>query len=315
MAAELQRRHVHGHAGREPVRGRRRDLLHRGHALRHRRQRRSRSTSRPSTSGRRPTRSRGRPRWTSRRRRPAIIWTAPDDRHGEGDPGAPTGSATFTVTNFTRDAQWGDQGRPDAGVRRDRPRSGPMTAAELRSSAPRRHRAARPRRERAQAAGQARAVPRPRRRGGEAGTARRHATAGTAVDQEPEGELERDGERLPGARPAVQHGRRGPAAPGCTTDLNVVFGADRRVSALIYSGRGRSAKGVGVGSSRRAVRAAYPGVTCVDVPRAGRNCTLNSTYRSRTVKTVFHFKNGGGPAQVRPGADVLRRRAARGGGA
>ena len=68
----------------------------------------------------------------------------------------------------------------------------------------------------------------------------------------------------------------------------MVFGADRRVSALIYSGRGRSAKGVGVGSSLRAVRAAYPGASCVDYP-GQTNCTLKSTYRSRAVNTVFHF--------------------------
>jgi hypothetical protein len=70
--------------------------------------------------------------------------------------------------------------------------------------------------------------------------------------------------------------------------LNVVFGADRRVSALIYSGRGRSAKGVGVGSSLRAVRAAYPAASCLTYPRQ-TNCTLNSTIRSRAVNTVFHF--------------------------
>jgi hypothetical protein len=68
-------------------------------------------------------------------------------------------------------------------------------------------------------------------------------------------------------------------------DLSVVFGADRRVSALFYSGRGRSAEGVGVGSSWQAVRAAYPGATC----ETRMNCSLKSTYRSKAVKTVFHF--------------------------
>ena len=71
-------------------------------------------------------------------------------------------------------------------------------------------------------------------------------------------------------------------------DLAVVFGADRRVSALFYSGRARSAEGVGVGSSLRAVRAAYPRASCVRSLRQA-NCTLKSTYRSRPVQTVFHF--------------------------
>lgn len=77
-------------------------------------------------------------------------------------------------------------------------------------------------------------------------------------------------------------------------DRSVIFGADRRVSALIYSGRGRSTEGVGVGSSLRAVRDAYPGASCVSYP--GRaNCALNSTHRSRAVETVFHFvKRKGG---------------------
>lgn len=68
-------------------------------------------------------------------------------------------------------------------------------------------------------------------------------------------------------------------------DLSVVFDADRRVSALFYTGRGRSAEGVGVGSGWPEVRAAYPRATC----ETRMNCTLDSTYRSKAVKTVFHF--------------------------
>ena len=49
-----------------------------------------------------------------------------------------------------------------------------------------------------------------------------------------------------------------------------------------------SAKGAGVGSSLRAVRAACPGASCVTYP-GQTNCTLKSTYRSRAVDTVFHF--------------------------
>ena len=71
-------------------------------------------------------------------------------------------------------------------------------------------------------------------------------------------------------------------------DLSVVFDAGHRVSALIYSGRARTAKGVGVGSGLGAVRAAHPRASCVSLP-AATNCALDAKLGSQPVRTVFHF--------------------------
>ena len=70
--------------------------------------------------------------------------------------------------------------------------------------------------------------------------------------------------------------------------LSVVFGHDLRVSALIYRGATRSAKGAGVGASPPLVVGGYPGVSC---SRSGQrmNCTLTRAIAGRTVKTVFGF--------------------------
>jgi len=77
--------------------------------------------------------------------------------------------------------------------------------------------------------------------------------------------------------------------------LSVVFGPDLRVSGLVYRGAQRTTKGVGVGSGPGAVRRAYPGVSCSPVARHW-NCTLARHESGQAINTMFRFvkTKGGG---------------------
>ncbi len=75
--------------------------------------------------------------------------------------------------------------------------------------------------------------------------------------------------------------------------LSVVFGPNLRVSALIYTGAERSARGAGVGASLPVVLGGYPNASCVRFPR-GMNCTVTGVNAGRTVRTVFSFRRKSG---------------------
>jgi hypothetical protein len=73
--------------------------------------------------------------------------------------------------------------------------------------------------------------------------------------------------------------------------LSVFFQGRRTVSAVFTTGRGdRTTRGVGVGSSERAVRRRVPGVTC-DTVSGFRSCHTNEFLPGQRI-TDFRIRNG-----------------------
>lgn len=70
--------------------------------------------------------------------------------------------------------------------------------------------------------------------------------------------------------------------------FSLVFGADKRVTTIIYRGRRATARGAGVGTTFHGLLKAHPGARCVKY-LAFTNCRLAHKFRGRPVKTVFHF--------------------------
>jgi hypothetical protein len=94
--------------------------------------------------------------------------------------------------------------------------------------------------------------------------------------------------------------------PGCTAvrgihgtwkykkrKLSVVFGPDRRATALIHSGNRRTVHGVGKGSTLAAVRGWFPEIACRKFSNR-IDCAIKQVSEGQTVKTVFRFSERNG---------------------
>jgi hypothetical protein len=70
--------------------------------------------------------------------------------------------------------------------------------------------------------------------------------------------------------------------------VSLVFGANKRVTGIVYTGRRVTARRAGVGTTFQAFRKAHPRARCAKY-LAFTNCRLTHKHDGRTAKTVFHF--------------------------
>ena len=216
-----------------------------------------------------------------------FLWAAPTVGRVTGTIVAKIGAATYTATNFT-ETRSGVTGTTDP-LRQPTPAfnvvtiTRPMTAGELTTYC-----------------GASGSSSQLKARKGAAPPAR--LVAGRSVARVALGETQEDVVARLGW-PAERRFELEPCQgmPGCTAvrgihgtwnykgrKLSVVFGTDRRVTALIHSGNRRTVHGVGKDSTLAAVRGRFPGVACRKF-RKRIDCAVKQVSDGRSVRTVFRL--------------------------
>ena len=72
--------------------------------------------------------------------------------------------------------------------------------------------------------------------------------------------------------------------------LSVVFGPDRRVTALVYGGTLSTSDGVGKDDTMARLRAKFPSLSCAKYA-AGVDCSVQRGSGPQTIRTVFRLSD------------------------